>query len=320
LETRCVVFFSRRCAGMFGVSMTPTTTQRDPTPATAPATPSSALEPFLEPLYGVEEELRQLIEPVVEGERLELVQLQLVRSQHRDLLRLAIDRPGAGVTPGKGISMAELERVNRLLGDLLDVEDNARKLFRERWELEVGSPGVDRPLTKKSHFKDVIGQKVKARRRLEKKSIVGRLEAVEDDAITVEGERMGFSELQGVHVVFEFAKPEKPGRSGGAKGGAKGPVRDAAKNPGTHPLPSVASGTQPTTPDEPDDGADRDTKRTGRAARAKRHDQRTADEATAKSPKDQAPVSTTPNDSRRRDGSSEAAAPAPHSFGAKKNS
>ena len=178
---------------------------------------TATAEPFLQPLFGLEEDLRAIIEPVVTREQLELVQLQLVRGQHRDLLRLAVDRPGAGVTPGKGVSMAELESINRLLGDLLDVEDNARKLFKERWELEVGSPGVDRPLTKKSHFKDVVGQKIKARLRMQKKSLLGRLDAVEDDAVTVDGARVPFGELDHAHVVFEFEKKEKPGKGGPAK-------------------------------------------------------------------------------------------------------
>jgi ribosome maturation factor RimP len=183
------------------------------TTGTTTATTTTAPEPFLQPLFGLEEDLRALIEPVVHGDGLELVELTLVRSQHRDLLRLAVDRPGAGVTPGKGVSMAELERVNRLLGDLLDVEDDARKLFRERWELEVGSPGVDRPLTKKGHFRDVVGQKIKARLRLQKKSFVGRLQAVDDDGFTVDGARVAFADLDHAHVVFEFAKNDKPGKS-----------------------------------------------------------------------------------------------------------
>jgi ribosome maturation factor RimP len=194
-------------------------------------TTTTTLEPFLQPLFGLEEDLRAIIEPVVSREQLELVQLQLVRGQHRDLLRLAVDRPGAGVTPGKGVSMAELEQVNRLLGDLLDVEDNARKLFKERWELEVGSPGVDRPLTKKSHFNDVVGQKVKARLRLQKKSVLGRLDAVDGDAIVVDGTRVPFNEFDHAHVVFEFEKKEKPGKGQPAKPHPRAADTQASSSP-----------------------------------------------------------------------------------------
>ena len=177
----------------------------------------SEIEPFLQPLTGVEEQLRAIIEPVVARESLDLVVLTLVRSKTQDLLRLSIDRPHAGVVPGKGVSMGELEKVNRLLGDLLDVEDNQHKLFKERWELEVGSPGVDRPLTKKSHFKDVVGSKVKARLKLQAKSVVGKLQDADDNGfvVVVDGhdERVEFSDVDHAHVVFEFSDPQKPGKA-----------------------------------------------------------------------------------------------------------
>ena len=169
-------------------------------------------DPFLQPLLGIEEQLRAIIEPVIDGEELELISLMLIRGKTQDLLRLAVDRPGAGVTPGKGVSMKELEHVNRMLGDLLDVEDNERKLFKERWELEVGSPGVDRPLTRKSHFGDVLGKKIKARLRLEKKSFVGVLDSVDADSFVVDGNRVAFADLDHAHVVFEFEEPKKPGK------------------------------------------------------------------------------------------------------------
>ncbi|HEY1097417.1 MAG TPA: hypothetical protein VGF99_00760, partial [Myxococcota bacterium] len=154
-----------------------------------------------------------------------------------DILQLSVDKPGAGVTPGMGVSMHELEQLNRLLGDLLDVEDAERKLFRETWELEVGSPGVDRPLTKKSHFKDVIGQKVKARLKLEKKSLLGVLESADDAGVVIDGTALSYLALDNAHVVYEFQLPSKPKKIG-AKGSKASQPKDkvaaaekAAKKP-----------------------------------------------------------------------------------------
>ena len=183
---------------------------------------AAALEPFLTPFTGVEEQLRAIIEPVCTGAGLELVVLQLVRTKTSDILRLSVDRPHAGVTPGLGVTMAQLQDLNHLLGDLLDVEDTASaekgsSLFKDRWELEVGSPGVDRPLTKKSHFKDVIGSKVKARLKRVAKSLLGKLEAADEDGVVVEGQRALFTELDHAHVVYEFQERAKPG-SKGARG------------------------------------------------------------------------------------------------------
>jgi ribosome maturation factor RimP len=208
-------------------------------------TTTTTTEPFLTPHVGAEETLRAVVEPIVVAEGLELVVLQLVRGQQRDLVRLSVDRPGAGVTPGKGVSMAELEHLNRLLGDLLDVEDAERKLFKEHWELEVGSPGVDRPLTKRSHFNDVVGSKVKARLRLEKKSLLGRLESVDADGVVIDGARVAFADLDHAHVVFEFAPPQKPGKAskpgkGSKPGQAKGEKSPKAGTPAKSARPAKA--------------------------------------------------------------------------------
>ena len=131
-----------------------------------------------------------------------------------DILQLSVDKLGAGVTPGKGVNLAELEQLNRVLGDLLDVEDAERKLFRETWELEVGSPGVDRPLTKRSHFKDVIGQKVKARLKLEKKSLLGELQSADDEGVVISGTAAAYLAIDHAHVVYEFVAPSKQGNVG----------------------------------------------------------------------------------------------------------
>ncbi len=204
----------------------------------------------MSPLHGVEETLREVIEPVVATSGLELVVLKLVRSQRSDILQLSVDRPGAGVTPGKGVSMAELEQLNRLLGDLLDVEDAERKLFRETWELEVGSPGVDRPLTKKSHFKDVVGHKVKARMKLEKKSLLGVLQSADDNGIVIDGTPLAFLALDHAHVVYEFAPPPKPTKVGPRLSKQAAPKDKAAAKDKAAKKPKKEKKAPP--PDSPD--------------------------------------------------------------------
>ena len=62
-------------------------------------------------------------------------------------LRLFIDHPG-------GVDLALCERVTGHLGD-----------FRERYSLEVSSPGSERPLTKPSHFNRFLGRRARVRLR-----------------------------------------------------------------------------------------------------------------------------------------------------------
>jgi ribosome maturation factor RimP len=62
-------------------------------------------------------------------------------------LRVFIDHPD-------GVTLAMCERVTLQLNDL-----------RERYALEVSSPGSDRPLTKPAHFRRFIGRRARVRTR-----------------------------------------------------------------------------------------------------------------------------------------------------------
>src|SRR5580698_9128101 len=62
-------------------------------------------------------------------------------------LRVFIDHPD-------GVTLAMCERVTLALGDL-----------RERYSLEVSSPGSERPLTKPAHFRRFVGRRARVRTR-----------------------------------------------------------------------------------------------------------------------------------------------------------
>ena len=168
-------------------------------------------EPFLIPLEGQAEVMREILEPVLDAQGYELVQLHLVRGQSRDILRLFLDRKEGA------IAISELEGANRLVSDLLDVEDNARGLFKKPYDLEVGSPGLDRPLTKKSHFAAAMGKKVKVKTRnpvlvngTGARSLGGVVHsaAAETFALLVDGADapvdVPYNDITSAHVVFEM--------------------------------------------------------------------------------------------------------------------
>ncbi len=62
-------------------------------------------------------------------------------------LRVFIDHPD-------GVTLALCERVTGLLGDL-----------RERYLIEVSSPGIERPLTKPEHYRRFVGRRARVRTR-----------------------------------------------------------------------------------------------------------------------------------------------------------
>lgn len=186
----------------------------------------SDFEPFLNPHDGVADELRAAIEPALAALGLELWQLVYVRAQHRDTVRIMAERIGFPAE-GVAISMADLEKANRVIGDALDVEDQAKKLFPHAYELEVGSPGVDRPLTKATHFKKSVGAQVKVKTKVAHgspsgtpaRSFSGTL-GVDDKGIRVDDVAIPFEDIQSAHIIFVFEAPQKPGKPGsGSKPG-----------------------------------------------------------------------------------------------------
>jgi ribosome maturation factor RimP len=93
--------------------------------------------------------LIDLIEPLVESRGIELVQLEYVTGKYGKLM-LYIDRDG-------GIEIEHCEEVSRAVSEMLDQHDPITHAFN----LEVSSPGLERPLTKKAHFLRFQGERVK---------------------------------------------------------------------------------------------------------------------------------------------------------------
>ena len=85
-------------------------------------------------------------------------------------LRLFIDHPD-------GVTLALCERVSGRLND-----------FRDRYSLEVSSPGQDRPLTKPQHYSRFLGRHARLRLRDARhghKSVTGELVGASDREVTI---------------------------------------------------------------------------------------------------------------------------------------
>ncbi|HEX4872014.1 MAG TPA: ribosome maturation factor RimP [Nevskiaceae bacterium] len=100
------------------------------------------------------ERLVALIEPVAESLGYELLLLEFAPQSGHALLRLYIDFLDQRDQP---IGLEDCESVSREVAALLDVEDPIKTAY----QLEVSSPGFDRPLTKPAHFRRFAGQSAK---------------------------------------------------------------------------------------------------------------------------------------------------------------
>ena len=98
------------------------------------------------------------------------VEVLLAEVVGRDLVRLFIDHP-------KGVTLDLCERVTKHLPEV-----------RERYALEVSSPGIERPLSKPEHFRRYVGRRARVRTRGDhdgRRTFIGELLNATDDAVTV---------------------------------------------------------------------------------------------------------------------------------------
>jgi ribosome maturation factor RimP len=98
------------------------------------------------------------------------VEVLLAEVVGRDTLRVFIDHP-------EGVTLDLCERVTHELVEL-----------RERYALEVSSPGIERPLTKPAHFRRFLGRRARVRTRDARdghKSFTGELVGASDEEVTI---------------------------------------------------------------------------------------------------------------------------------------
>jgi ribosome maturation factor RimP len=150
----------------------------------------------------------ELAEPLALARGLELVDVQYRPEGGRLVLRLLMDRPSGGVT------LDELTRAARELGDVLDAHD----AVPGRYHLECSSPGVNRPLLREVHFRRATGQRVHVQTRAPidgRRNFRGILEAVTEDGVTVHelGQTpvvIAFAAIEKANVDFDFSRPAGP--------------------------------------------------------------------------------------------------------------
>jgi ribosome maturation factor RimP len=96
----------------------------------------------------VEKYIMDLVTPVLQDTDITLVDVEYVREKDW-YLRIFIDKPD-------GIEIDDCQFVSEKLAEILDEKDP----IKEKYYLEVSSPGIDRPLKKDKDFEANYGKKV----------------------------------------------------------------------------------------------------------------------------------------------------------------
>ena len=97
----------------------------------------------------VTQSVTELIEPGLQADGLELVDVEFKKEGKNWILRIYIDREG-------GVTLADCQKVSRLAGDLIEVEEVIEPVYT----LEVSSPGLNRVLKKEKDFLKYSGKKI----------------------------------------------------------------------------------------------------------------------------------------------------------------
>ena len=141
----------------------------------------------------LEQKLTELLQGSVEDLGCELWGIECQRAGRYLTVRLFIDKDG-------GVTIDDCADVSRQVSAVLDVEDP----ITDKYNLEVSSPGLDRPLFTLSQYERFIGQQIALHLRipmLDRRKWQGRLEKIEGDMLTLN--------VDGQQQVFVFGNIQK---------------------------------------------------------------------------------------------------------------
>ena len=144
---------------------------------------------------GVDARVAAIVEPVLRGIGYRLVRVRLF-GQNGLTLQIMAERPDGGMT------VEDCETVSRALSPVLDVEDPVEKAYH----LEVSSPGIDRPLVRKSDFAAWTGHLVKMETSIlvaERKRFRGKIAEVDGEGVVIQRDQASYGDAPTVRIPFD---------------------------------------------------------------------------------------------------------------------
>ena len=151
-------------------------------------------EPRLIVETGLELRVAEIIEPVLVAMDFRLVRVRLLNQNGLTLQIMAERNDGTMDVEG-------CEAVSMAVSPVLDVEDPIDKAYH----LEVSSPGIDRPMVRKSDFVRWSGHIVKCETSIlvdNRKRFRGKITEVNEDGFTVERDQVAYGEAPSATIPF----------------------------------------------------------------------------------------------------------------------
>jgi len=152
-------------------------------------------EPRLVVEPGVAARVSAVAGPVLQGMGYRLVRIK-ISGEFGCTVQIMAERPDGTM------QLEDCEAISRALSPVLDVADPIERAYR----LEISSPGIDRPLVRRSDFERYAGHLVKIEMTLPylgRKRFRGKLGAIEGDAVNLRRDDLRAGEDADVVLVME---------------------------------------------------------------------------------------------------------------------
>jgi ribosome maturation factor RimP len=183
--------------------------------------PPQTAEPPLEPPPRrgpvLREDVLKVVEPAVAAHKCELVELEWRREPIGWVMRLYVEHLGHDprLQIG-GVGIDECARISRDVSMALDVAE----IIDHHYNLEVSSPGLERPLTKPQHYRRFVGLRAKVRlsEAMDNRKVFrGEILSADETSAKLLDEEIGevtipYDRIQRAALVYEPAPKAKPGK------------------------------------------------------------------------------------------------------------
>jgi ribosome maturation factor RimP len=140
--------------------------------------------------------IEQLIEPAVKALGLDLVRVAMIGGKSDPTLQVMAERPDT-----RQLTIDDCADLSRAISDILDpLEEAGQDVIDGAYRLEVSSPGIDRPLTRRADFADWAGHEA----RIKFVEPVDAAKQVSGDILGIDGDTIRISTPKGERTV-DFA-------------------------------------------------------------------------------------------------------------------
>jgi ribosome maturation factor RimP len=154
----------------------------------------TVIEPRLIVETGIDARVAQIIEPVIVELGYQLVRVKL-SNQNGLTLQIMAERPDGTMT------VNDCEAISMAISPVLDVEDPIDK----QYNLEISSPGIDRPMVRKGDFLKWQGHIIKCETSVMvegRKRFKGKILQVTEEGFVLERDQIGYGEEPQVNIPF----------------------------------------------------------------------------------------------------------------------